>query len=134
MDEHTKTSTPHDKILFTSYFQEKRDDCMVNASVAGWVIQRVCAVLLIIAAPIKLFTGYAMVRKLGFIDPATALTWHSNAALDIILIITTSFHVGYGIRTILLDFGAGREKELFWGLTISSFMFSLIIIYYAYVG
>ncbi len=107
---------------------------MVNASVAGWIIQRVCAVFLIVAAPIKLITVYAMVRKLRIIDPATALAWHSSTVLDIMLIVTTSFHVGYGIRTILLDFGAGREKELFWGLTILSFMFSLTIIYYAYVG
>lgn len=106
---------------------------MMKVSPAVWVIQRICAIVMIVTALIKLLSGYAMAGKLTFISPATGFVWHSNSALDIILVVSSSFHVFYGIRTILLDLGAGREKELFWVLTTGALVFSLIIINYVYV-
>ena len=99
-----------------------------------WIIQRITAILLIIAAPIKLFTGYVITIKLTFISYRTALKWHTHPVLDSILIFGTSFHVFYGLRTILIDLGVKKEKFLFWFLTICSIIFSFSILYLVYFG
>ena len=100
----------------------------------AWIVQRVCAIFLIVAAPIKLFTGYAFTLKISFISFPTALKWHTSPILDSMLIIGASFHVFYGLRTILIDLGAKRETFLFWLGTSLSFLFSLTVIYFIYFG
>ncbi|MFQ6126735.1 MAG: hypothetical protein ACE5R6_19325 [Candidatus Heimdallarchaeota archaeon] len=99
-----------------------------------WLVQRICAVFLIIGAPIKLITGYVLVRKLSIISVTSAYAWHLNPILDGMLVVGASFHVFYGIRTILLDLGMKREKELFWFVTLLSFIFSTLLLYFVYVG
>jgi len=101
---------------------------------AAWVFQRICAIFLIVAAPIKLFTGYALARKITFISIPSSLKWHTSPILDSMLIIGASFHVFYGVRTILIDLGAKSETFLFWLVTILSFVFSFTVIYFVYFG
>lgn len=83
-----------------------------------WVFHRVSGVLLIFLLAIQLSTGVFQGSRSGSQLVATSAELHKHAALNCLLAFLVIFHALYGVRTILLDLGAKREKLLFWACTI----------------
>jgi succinate dehydrogenase/fumarate reductase cytochrome b subunit len=64
--------------------------------------------------------------------PDWAIVLHTNPLSDTLLIVLAVFHGLYGVRTIIMDLGARREKLLFWVFTALAAVLSaaLLVIYY----
>jgi succinate dehydrogenase/fumarate reductase cytochrome b subunit len=48
--------------------------------------------------------------------------------VDILIMVLLSFHVFYGIKTILYDLGIRKEKLLFWSSTVLGGVVSLLLV------
>jgi succinate dehydrogenase/fumarate reductase cytochrome b subunit len=95
-----------------------------------WVFHRVSGLLLIALLSLKFLTSFFMMTKDKKPDWAIAL--HTNPLTDTLLIVLVVFHGLYGVRTILMDLGARREKLLFWVFTVLAVVLSgaLLVVYY----
>jgi succinate dehydrogenase/fumarate reductase cytochrome b subunit len=95
-----------------------------------WVFHRVSGLLLIVLLSLKFFTSFFMMTKDK--KPDWAIVLHANPLTDTLLIVLVVFHGLYGVRTILMDLGARREKLLFWVFTILAVVLSaaLLVVYY----
>ena len=76
-----------------------------------WVFHRVSGLLLIVLLSLKFFTSFFMMTKDQ--KPDWAIVLHTNPLTDTLLIVLVVFHGLYGVRTVLMDLGARREKLLF---------------------
>src|SRR5512143_2885316 len=95
-----------------------------------WVFHCVSGLLLIVLLSIKFFTSFFMMTKDQ--KPDWAIVLHTNPLSDTLLIVLAVFHGLYGVRTIIMDLGARREKLLFWVFTALAAVLSaaLLVIYY----
>jgi succinate dehydrogenase/fumarate reductase cytochrome b subunit len=95
-----------------------------------WVFHRVSGLLLIFMLSIKFFTSFFLMTKDQ--KPDWALVLHTNPFIDTILIVAVVFHAFYGLRTVIMDLGARKEKLLFWVFTMLGVLFSaaLLIVYF----
>lgn len=95
-----------------------------------WVFHRVSGLLLIVLLSLKFFTSFFMMTKDK--KPDWAIVLHTNPLTDTLLIILVVFHALYGLRTIIMDLGARREKLLFWVFTALGVVLSaaLLLVYY----
>jgi succinate dehydrogenase hydrophobic anchor subunit len=87
-----------------------------------WVFHRVSGLLLIVLLGIKFFTSFFLMTKDQ--KPDWAIVLHANKLTDALLIILVVFHALYGLRTVIMDMGARREKLLFWVFTTLGFVLS----------
>jgi succinate dehydrogenase/fumarate reductase cytochrome b subunit len=94
-----------------------------------WVFHRVSGLLLIFLLGVKFFTSFFLMTKDQ--KPDWALVLHTNPFIDTILIVSVVFHAFYGLRTVIMDLGARKEKVLFWVFTVLGVLFSaaLIVVY-----
>lgn len=76
-----------------------------------WVFHRVSGLLLIVLLGLKFFTSFFLMTKDQ--KPDWALVLHTNPLTDTLLIVLAVFHALYGLRTVVMDLGARREKQLF---------------------
>jgi len=81
-----------------------------------WVFHRVSGLLLIVLLGIKFLTSFFLMTKDQ--KPDWALVLHANKLTDSLLIVLVVFHALYGLRTVIMDMGARREKLLFWIFTV----------------
>jgi succinate dehydrogenase/fumarate reductase cytochrome b subunit len=95
-----------------------------------WVFHRVSGVLLIVLLAIKFLTSFFLMTK--GTKPDWALLLHTNPLTDSFLIIAGVYHAFYGLRTIVIDLGARKEKVLFWIFTSLGTVVAtaLLVIYY----
>ncbi len=95
-----------------------------------WVFHRVSGLLLIFLLGVKFFTSFFLMTKDQ--KPDWALVLHTNPFIDSILIVSIVFHAFYGLRTVIMDLGARKEKLLFWFFTLLSVLFSaaLLLVYF----
>jgi succinate dehydrogenase hydrophobic anchor subunit len=95
-----------------------------------WVFHRVSGLLLVVLLGIKFFTSFFLMTKDQ--KPDWALVLHTNKLTDTLLIILAVYHALYGLRTVIMDMGARREKLLFWIFTILGFVLSagLLVVYF----
>jgi succinate dehydrogenase/fumarate reductase cytochrome b subunit len=95
-----------------------------------WVFHRVSGLLLIVLLTLKFFTSFFMMTKDK--KPDWAIVLHANPLSDTLLIVLAVFHGLYGVRTILMDLGARREKLLFRIFTALAVVLSaaLLAVYY----
>jgi succinate dehydrogenase/fumarate reductase cytochrome b subunit len=95
-----------------------------------WVFHRVSGLLLIVLLGIKFFTSFFLMTKDQ--KPDWAIVLHANKLTDTLLIILVVFHALYGVRTVIMDMGARREKLLFWVFTILGVVLSvgLLAVYF----
>ena len=80
-----------------------------------WVFHRISGLLLIVLLSIQLLTGFF---QAGESSSELAMTLHSHAVLNCLIVFFFVFHSLYGIRTILMDLGLGREKLFFWSANV----------------
>jgi succinate dehydrogenase cytochrome b556 subunit len=93
-----------------------------------WLFHRISGATLIILIGIKILTGYFLLPKDN--RPDWALSLHRHPVIDILILILFTFHSIYGIRTIIIDFGYRKEKQLFWISNITAAAVSAILIYF----
>jgi len=97
-----------------------------------WLFHRISGVALIILFGIKILTSYFLFTKDK--QPDWALSLHRHPVLDILILILFTFHSMYGLRTVAIDLGYRKEKELFWIANIAAAVISaaLIILYFRF--
>jgi succinate dehydrogenase/fumarate reductase cytochrome b subunit len=93
-----------------------------------WLFHRISGATLIVLIGIKILTGYFLRPKEG--RPDWALSLHRHPVIDVLILILFTFHSIYGIRTIIIDFGYRKEKQLFWISNIAAVIVSAILIYF----
>ncbi|MFZ1035704.1 MAG: hypothetical protein WAN57_00720 [Smithella sp.] len=93
-----------------------------------WLFHRISGATLIVLIGIKILTGYFLLPKDN--RPDWALSLHRNPVIDILILILFTFHSIYGIRTIIIDFGYRKEKQLFWISNIAAAAVSAILIFF----
>jgi succinate dehydrogenase cytochrome b556 subunit len=93
-----------------------------------WLFHRISGATLIVLIGIKILTGYFLLPKDN--RPDWALSLHRNPVIDILILILFTFHSIYGIRTIIIDFGYRKEKQLFWISNIAAAAVSAVLIYF----
>ncbi|MDH5742222.1 MAG: hypothetical protein OEZ52_01625 [Candidatus Aminicenantes bacterium] len=95
-----------------------------------WVFHRISGLLLIILLGVKFFTSFFLMTKEQ--KPDWALVLHTNPFIDTFLIVSIVFHAFYGLRTVIIDLGIRKEKQLFWIFTLLSVAVSaaLLLVYF----
>lgn len=95
-----------------------------------WIFHRVSGLLLILLLGIKFLTSFFLMTQKQ--KPDWALVLHTNAFSDTLLIVLVVYHALYGLRTILIDLGLKKEKQLFWIFSVLGFVMStaLLVIYF----
>jgi succinate dehydrogenase cytochrome b556 subunit len=97
-----------------------------------WIFHRVSGLLLIFLISFQLFTGFFQASASNSPLVGTLADLHRHAALNCLMVILFVFHSLYGIRTILLDLGMGREKTLFWCCNVLGLVIvSVFLVLYA---
>lgn len=91
-----------------------------------WLFHRISGVTLIVLFGIKIFTSYFLFAKDQ--KPDWALSLHRHPVLDILILILFTFHSLYGLRTVAIDLGYRKEKQLFWVANIAATLISLVMI------
>ncbi len=100
----------------------------------AWLVQRISAVLLFLLIPIKIYSGWAARGKVPYPDLlGSSKTLHFNAGVDIALLLFFLLHGFYGLRVILIDFGAIREDTFFWRTLAASLVIFVFLIWLVYV-
>jgi succinate dehydrogenase/fumarate reductase cytochrome b subunit len=93
-----------------------------------WLFHRISGATLIVLIGIKILTGYFLLPKDN--RPDWALSLHRHPVIDILILILFTFHSIYGIRTIIIDFGYRKAKQLFWISNITAAVISAVLIYF----
>ena len=94
-----------------------------------WLFHRISGVSLIILFGMKMFSAFFLYTKDK--KPDWALGLHRQPVLDILILVLFTFHSIYGLRTIAIDLGYHKEKQLFWlsNLVAASISGILIFLY-----
>ncbi len=83
-----------------------------------WIFHRISGVVLIFVLGFQLFSGFFQASSSNMAWVETMAGLHKHTTLNCVLVFMAIFHAAYGIRTIVLDLGAKREKLVFWVCTI----------------
>ena len=92
-----------------------------------WFFHRISGVSLMILFSIKILTAFFLFTKDK--KPDWSLILHRQPVLDILIFILFTFHSMYGLRTIAIDLGYRKEKQLFWLSNVVAALISLILIF-----
>lgn len=92
-----------------------------------WLFHRISGITLIILLGIKILTSFFLYTKDK--KPDWALSLHRQPVLDVLILILFTFHSIYGLRTIALDLGYRKEKQLFWISNTVAAIISLALLY-----
>ena len=97
-----------------------------------WLFHRISGVTLIVLFGIKILTSFFLFTKDQ--KPDWALSLHRHPVLDILILILFTFHSMYGLRTVVIDLGYRKEKELFWIANVAAAVISvaLVILYFRF--
>jgi succinate dehydrogenase/fumarate reductase cytochrome b subunit len=93
-----------------------------------WLFHRISGASLIILIGIKIFTSYLLFTKDK--KPDWALSLHRNPVLDVLILILFTFHSIYGLRTVAIDLGYKKEKQLFLVSNIVASLIAAVLIYF----
>jgi succinate dehydrogenase/fumarate reductase cytochrome b subunit len=91
-----------------------------------WLFHRISGVTLIVLFGIKIFTSYFLFTKDQ--KPDWALSLHRHPVTDILILILFTFHSLYGLRTVVIDLGYRKEKQLFWVANVAATLISMALI------
>jgi succinate dehydrogenase/fumarate reductase cytochrome b subunit len=99
-----------------------------------WIFHRVSGILLIFLLAFQVVTGLlqAGASSTEFVKGMADL--HRYFPLNVLMVFCLIFHGLYGVRTIVLDLGATREKLVFWICTLLGVaLFAAFVIFSAAV-
>ena len=77
-------------------------------------MQRVSAIGLFLLIPLKIYSGWGARGKVPYFLPGSSKGLHYNSTLDVLLLLFFLLHGFYGLRIMLIDFGAMPEDKFFW--------------------
>ena len=92
-----------------------------------WLFHRISGVSLIILFGMKMFSAFFLYTKDK--KPDWALGLHRQPVLDILILVLFTFHSMYGLRTIAIDLGYRKEKQLFWLSNIVATIISITLLF-----
>ena len=92
-----------------------------------WLFHRISGASLIILTGIKIFTSYFLFTKDK--KPDWALSLHRHPVLDVLILVLFVFHSIYGLRTIVIDLGYRKEKQLFIVSNVVATIIAAVLIY-----
>jgi succinate dehydrogenase cytochrome b556 subunit len=96
-----------------------------------WIFHRISGVVLIFLLAFQLFTGFFQASSSNHDAATTLAALHQHAVLNCLMVLLFIFHALYGLRTILMDLGLGREKLLFWGSNLLGVaLFVVFLVFY----
>jgi succinate dehydrogenase/fumarate reductase cytochrome b subunit len=87
----------------------------------------ISGVTLIILFGIKILTSYFLFTKDK--KPDWALSLHRHPVLDILILILFTFHSLYGLRTVAIDLGYKKEKQLFLISNVAGVVISALLVF-----
>lgn len=104
----------------------------VSSGMIAWLVQRITAIVLLVLVPLKIYTGWVVVGKVsGSVGWAAA--FHGSMIVDSLMLLAVIFHIAYGIRIILIDFGWVRQGDmLFKVFTVLSILLFLLAAYFVF--
>jgi succinate dehydrogenase/fumarate reductase cytochrome b subunit len=91
-----------------------------------WLFHRISGVTLIVLFGIKILTSFFLFTKDQ--KPDWALSLHRHPVLDILILLLFTFHSLYGLRTVAIDLGYRKEKQLFWVANVAAALISVALI------
>ena len=91
-----------------------------------WLFHRISGVALLILFAIKIFSSFFLYTKDK--KPDWAISLHRNPVNDILIIVLFTFHSIYGLRTIAIDLGYRKERQLLWLSNLVAAVISIILI------
>ena len=92
-----------------------------------WLFHRISGVSLIVLFSIKIFTSYFLFTKDK--KPDWALSLHRQPVLDVLILILFTFHSIYGLRTVIIDLGYKKEKQLFLLANVLASVIAAALVY-----
>jgi succinate dehydrogenase cytochrome b556 subunit len=93
-----------------------------------WLFHRISGASLIILIGIKIFTSYFLFTKDK--KPDWALSLHRHPVLDVLILVLFVFHSIYGLRTIVIDLGYRKEKQLFMLSNVVAAIIAAVLIFF----
>jgi len=103
-------------------------DCMFI-----WLFHRTSGLILILLFAMKIFSAFFLYTKDK--KPDWALGIHRNPVLDVLILVLFTFHSIYGLRTVAIDLGYRKEKQLFWLSNVLGCVISAALLFlYAKAG
>jgi len=93
-----------------------------------WLFHRISGVSLVILIGIKIFTSYFLFTKDK--KPDWALSLHRHPVLDVLILVLFVFHSIYGLRTIVIDLGYRKEKQLFILSNVVATIIAAVLIFF----
>lgn len=93
-----------------------------------WLFHRISGVTLVILFGMKILTSFFLFTKDQ--KPDWALSLHRHPVMDILILVLFTFHSIYGLRTVAIDLGYKKEKQLFWVSNIAASLISILLIYF----
>lgn len=95
-----------------------------------WLFHRISGVILILLFGTKIFSSYFLFTHDK--KPDWALSLHRNPVLDVLILILFTFHSCYGLRTVAIDLGYRKEKQLLWISNVAAAVISAGLLYLYY--
>jgi succinate dehydrogenase/fumarate reductase cytochrome b subunit len=94
-----------------------------------WLFHRISGLFLILLFGLKILTGLFLHTKGA--KPEWALLMHRQPVLDVLILVLFTFHSVYGLRTVAIDLGWGREQTLFrWANAAGALIAGALLILY----
>jgi succinate dehydrogenase hydrophobic anchor subunit len=97
-----------------------------------WLFHRVSGLALLLLMTLKIVTGLATAGRMGPHIQNTVGLWHQARVIDLPLLFFFLYHGLYGLRTMWLDLGWGREKAVFWSATVAAGVLFLCVGFFFY--
>jgi len=102
----------------------------IQTGMWAWLVQRITSILLILLLPLKYYSGYVLVGRIGG-NKAWAADFHSSPIVDGLLLLAVIFHALYGLRVILIDYGWVKQaKTVFKVFTVIGIITYLAALYF----
>ena len=79
-----------------------------------WLFHRISGAILIILIGCQLLTGFRTSEGATTTWQQFLVAWHKSPITINLIAVLFIFHSLFGLRTILVDLGVPREKQLFW--------------------
>ena len=92
-----------------------------------WLFHRISGVSLVLLIGIKILTSYFLFTKDK--KPDWALSLHRQPVLDVLILILFTFHSIYGLRTVIIDLGYKKEKQLFLLANVLASVIAAALVY-----
>jgi len=93
-----------------------------------WLFHRISGVSLVLLIGIKILTSYFLFTKDK--KPDWALSLHRQPVLDVLILILFAFHSIYGLRTVIIDLGYRKEKQLFLLSNVLASVIAAALVYF----